>query len=42
VFASQASLGPAIALTVATGYGVAIVALLAALSVFRNRAVVAH
>ena len=37
VFGANAGLGPAITLTVAAGYGIAIVALLAALSLFRTR-----
>ena len=40
VFGASAGLGPAITLTVAAGYAVAIGALLAALSLFRSRAVV--
>lgn len=40
VFGASAGLGPAITLTVAAGYAVAIGALLAALSLFRTRAVV--
>ena len=40
VFGANAGLGPAITLTVAAGYAVAIGALLAALSLFRTRAVV--
>jgi MFS family permease len=40
VFGANAGLGPAITLTVAGGYAVAIGALLAALSLFRTRAVV--
>jgi MFS family permease len=40
VFGATAGLGPAITLTVAAGYAVAIAALLAALSLFRSRAVV--
>ena len=35
---ANAGLGPAITLTVAAGYGTAIAALLAALSLFRTRA----
>jgi MFS family permease len=42
VFGSEAALGPAIALTVAGGYVVAIIALVVALSMFRSREVVAH
>jgi MFS family permease len=42
VFGAAAGLGPAIALTVAAGYGLAIIALVAALSIFRARAVLAH
>ncbi len=42
VFGSAAGLGPAIALTVAAGYGLAIIALVTALSMFRTRAVVAR
>jgi MFS family permease len=38
VFGANAGLGPAITLTVAAGYGTAIAALLAALSLFRTRA----
>jgi MFS family permease len=38
VFGAEAGLGPAISVTVATAYGLAIVALLAALSKFRSRA----
>ena len=37
VFGANAGLGPAITLTVAAGYGIAIAALLAALSLFRTR-----
>jgi MFS family permease len=37
VFGADAGLGPAITLTVAAGYGIAIAALLAALSLFRTR-----
>jgi MFS family permease len=40
VFGANAGLGPAITLTVAAGYAIAIAALLAALSVFKTRAVV--
>lgn len=40
VFGANAGLGPAITLTVAAGYGTAIAALLAALSLFRARAAV--
>jgi hypothetical protein len=42
IFGSAAGLGPAIVWTVAMGYLIAIVALLAALVTFRSRAVVAH
>jgi MFS family permease len=42
VFGSGAGLGPAIALTVASGYAIATAALLAALAVFRTRAAVAR
>ncbi|MDB6045033.1 MAG: hypothetical protein JWM63_3584 [Gammaproteobacteria bacterium] len=42
VFGAGAGLGPAIALTVASGYAIATAALLAALAVFRTRAAVAH
>jgi MFS family permease len=42
VFGSAAGLAPAITLTVASGYGVAIVALVAALVVFRARKAVVH
>ncbi|MDB6091807.1 MAG: hypothetical protein JWN85_4591 [Gammaproteobacteria bacterium] len=42
VFGGGAGLGPAIALTVAAGYAVAIAALVAAMALFRTRAVVAH
>jgi MFS family permease len=42
VFGAAAGLGPAITLTVACAYGVAIIALLAALALFRSRAVEAH
>jgi hypothetical protein len=38
VFGSEAGLGPAISVTVAVAYGLAIVALLAALAKFRSRA----
>jgi hypothetical protein len=42
VFGSGAGLGPAITLTVASGYAVAIAALLTAMAVFRTRAAVAR
>jgi MFS family permease len=42
VFGANAGLGPAITLTVAAGYGVAIIALLAALSIFRARSATAR
>jgi MFS family permease len=42
VFGAGAGLGPAIALTVASGYAIATAALLAALAVFRTRAAVAR
>jgi MFS family permease len=40
VFGAAAGLGPAITLTVAAGYGIAIAALLAALSLFRTRSTI--
>ncbi|HSY07657.1 MAG TPA: hypothetical protein VK820_03875, partial [Steroidobacteraceae bacterium] len=42
VFGSEGALGSAIALTVVSGYGIAIIALVAALSMSRRRTVVAH
>jgi MFS family permease len=42
VFGVRAGLGPAIALTVVAGYGLAIIALVAALSIFRVRTVLAN
>lgn len=42
VFGVAAGLGPAITLTVAAGYGIAIIALLAALAMFRTGKPAAH